>query len=296
MVNNVHNELYSSNNIKDGWKYTDDLQSYTQWALDLTKTSGQVVPLVFNSTYQNFKLNLQAIPGNIGAYPFIRYIDISAQKAANYIGDRDLYTLGFNNFSQTFPASSTTTQQSNVTNLDQLKKLLLNTIPAGVTITDIQIGVFGSGSFVDLFPGNITAGGTSIDLESYFGARGASAGFQGAGFTIKITANNTNGTSQNINATLYGVSKGFQNNVWLIDYQDAYNNLHRIGTFNDAIISKFFPVERLINVPLTDPTNPNFGTLLFTLQRTDNTFTNLETYDIVVSLSIAYLLSNQVTS
>jgi hypothetical protein len=294
VVNRIENVLYNSNNIKDAWKVTDDFSSYTQWALDTTKSVGQVVPMIFNEHYQNTKLNLAAVKGNIGAYPFIRSIDIGVQK------DPTLFNLNGDvqdnetNTSVTFP-NGTSTQTTNVTNLDNAKKLLFNTIPANVTITDVQIAPFG-GAFVDLFPGNITTGGSSIDLETFFGTPfGGSDVTLGTGFTIKLTANNTSGISQQVNLTLFGTTKMVQNNIWLIDYQDAYGQLHRVGTFNDMLINKTFELDRLINVPITD-TNPNFGTLLFTILKTNHALYTLETYNIIVSLSVAYLLTNQVTS
>lgn len=280
------NKLYNALGVRESWRFTDDLTAYTQWALDTTKSAGQVVPLIFNNTQQNFSLNLSAVPGNVGAYPFLRYLDITNQKNPNY---RNVSSVaGFNNFSQTFP-NGTSTQQSNVTNLDQLKKLLFNTVPAGVTVTDIQIAPFG-GAFVDLFPASFTAGGTAFDLESYFGSYfGDGGGLIGNGFTIKVTATNT-GASTQVNMTAYGVTKSFQSNTWLIDYQDAHNQLHRIGTLDDSQIGKTFYLDRLVTVPVTDPTNPNFGTLLFTLLQSSHPFYTLETYNIVMGISIAYLL------
>jgi hypothetical protein len=290
--NRVQNVLYNSNNIKDAWRVTDDFTSYTQWGLDTTIVKGQVVPLIFNDHYQNTKLNLSAVKGNIGAYPFIRYIDIGVQKDPTLFNLNGDIQNNENNFSQTFP-NGISTQQSNVTNLDNAKKLLFNTIPANVAITDVQIAPFG-GAFVDLFPGNITTGGTTIDLESFFGTPfGGSDVTLGTGFTIKVTANNTSGGSQQVNMTLFGTTKMVQNNIWLIDYQDAYGQLHRVGTFNDMLVNKTFELDRLINVPITD-TNPNFGTLLFTILKTSHALYTIETYNIVVSLSVAYLLTNQV--
>lgn len=284
----LFNHVYNTLRVNEAWRFTDDLTAYTQWALDTTKTVGQVVPMIFNNTYQNFYLNLQQIPGNIGAYPFIRYIDITNQKNPLY---RDASpTSASTNSTLTFPVG-TSTQQTNITNLDRAKQLLFNTIPANVTVTDVQIGPFGGSTFVDLFPANITAGGTAIDLESYMGTTyGDSVGLIGNGFTLKITANNTSGLSQGVNVTLYGESLTYQNNTWLIDYQDAHNQLHRVGTFDDSQIGKTFLLDRLITVPITDPTTPNFGTLLFTLLNSSHPFYTLETYNIVVSLAIVYLL------
>lgn len=283
------NKVYNSLRTNEAWRFTDDLTSYTQWGLDLTKSSGQVVPLIFNNTYQNYYLNLQQVPGNVGAYPFIRYIDITNQKSAIY---RQIYgKFQSSNNSVTFPANSTgNVQTSNVSTLDQARQLLINTVPSGVTITDIAIAPFGSGSFRDLFNQNITSGGTVLDLESYFGSEWGANSNPGFGFTIRFTANNTNGSPSSVNYTLFGTTRNAQNNTWLVDYQDAHNQLHRLGTFDDGVISKTFYLDRLIPVPITDPTTPNFGTLLFTLLRSDQSFYTTETYDIVTSLSIVYLL------
>jgi hypothetical protein len=285
------NELRSSNNVKDAWLYTDDFSSYTQWALDTTIVKGQTVPLIFNSSYQNTKLNLSAVKGNIGAYPFLRYLDIGVQKDPTLFGTSGDVQDNETNFGQTVP-TGVSTQSSNVTNLDNAKKILINTLPANVTITDIKISPLG-GSLVDLFTGNITAANTTLDLESYFGTGvGGTDTALGTGFTIAVSYNNTSGSSQGTDFTLFGTAKQIQNNIWLIDYQDAYGQLHRIGTFNDFQVGKTFQLDRLINVPITD-TAPNFGTLLFTILKTNHALYTLETYNIVVSLSIAYLLTNQ---
>lgn len=286
----LFNRMYNVLRIRESWRFTDDLTAYTQWALDTTKLTGQVVPLIFNSTQQNFSLPLQSVPGNVGAYPFLRYLDITNQKNASY--RQIVSTPAYTNLNMTFPASSSTTQTANVTNMDQARKWLFNTVPVNVTVTDIQIAPFGTSNFVDLFPASFTAGGTAFDLESYFGSYYGSQSGEGAGggFVLKVTANNTNASSQQINMTLYGIAKTFQNNVWLIDYQDAHNQLHRIGTFDDSQIGKTFLLDRLVTVPITDPTNPNFGTLLFTLLQSQHPFYTLETYNIVMGIAVAYLL------
>lgn len=282
------NRLYGSMRTREDWQFTDDLTAYTQWGLDLTKSTGQVVPLIFNNTNQNYYLNLQQVPGNVGCYPFIRYIDVTNQKSPLFRKNIGLFQ-DVNN-SVTFPASSTTTQTSNISGIDQARQLLFNTIPANVTITDIQIAQNGGSSYRDLFNQPITAGGTIVDLESYFGSFNGMSSNPGIGYTLKITANNTNASSSNVNFTLFGTTQKAQNNTWLIDYQDAHNQLHRIGTFDDQLISKTFYLNRLIPVPITDPTTPNFGTLLFTLLRSDQSYYTIETYCVVTSMSLAYML------
>ncbi len=292
----MFNRLYDKLKTREGWRYTEDF-SYTAQPLLVPST---VIPQPLPISFQNVLLDLNAVPGNVAAYLVLRHVYMSVKKSIPYNSNlRGFSWSGFQNV--TVPASASGNVQAFTINpspfgMEYAKKLLISSVPAGITITKVEICPASNApsGYVDLATGNITSP-NGIDLESIFGtgyglpANSRLAGTPG--INVRFTSNNTNGSPTAFGYALYGLADTAQNSQYLVQYQDRNGGIHNVGIFDDRQYAQDFLVDRIIPIPITDPTRSDYGNLLFTtIIAAYDYYPGGDFYNVVLNASIAYLL------
>lgn len=297
----VLNSIYGKLKSREDWKFTEDFTLIANAQLDASSNILQQIPISF----KNANLDLNAIQGASAAYLVLRHIHVAVKKNRIYHESTRGYAWsGF--LGHTVPASTTgdiyqTTINPSPYGMTYARKLKFATIPAGVTITKVEIApTLQNSNFVDLATGNFTTP-QDIDLEAYFGAGyGLTANSRNTlapGIDVRITANNTNGSGSQFIIVVYGTADTDQSSQWLVQYIDNVSQPHNVGMFDDYSRAMNFAVDRIIAIPITDPTKQDYGNLLFTnVYRGEDYYNDGNLYTIVINASIAYLVSDDLST
>lgn len=295
------NSIYGRLKTRDDWQYTEDFTFTASPQLDGSSNNIQKIDISFNIA----DLDLNAIQGASAAYLVLRHVYMAVKKNRVYYESLRGYAWsGF--LGHTVPGSTSgdiyqTTINPSPYGMTYARKLKFATIPSGITITKVEIApTVQNTNFADLALASFTSV-QDIDLESYFGSGyGLTANNRNTlapGIDLRITANNSNAGSQQYVIVLYGTGDTDQSLQWLVRYKDIVGQYHNIGIFDDYERTKDFNVNRIIPVPITDPTSTSFGSLEFTdVYRGEDYYNDGNLYTIVVNAAIAYLVSDDLTS
>lgn len=173
----------------------------------------------------------------------------------------------------TFGANVSNVASSAVQSLfNVVRRLYFLTVPSGVTVADVEVypqlatNMFG---YQRLYAG-AQAQGASLDLTPWgHGTLGllfgdpAFAGDRSNGY-FQLLGSNTNGSPATVNCIAFGQTLLGSITNSDVAYVDLTTNNHPIGTIVADNQQQNIMINELINSPITNPTPPTFGSLLFT--------------------------------
>jgi hypothetical protein len=302
-------DFYGGLKTPEDWLHTEDItfQSRTSMNINLANGQVQLVPV----TFPNFpRLDLQGDPGAMAAFLVLRRLSIGAERASfarpqqwqwaseasqvlsiNANASNQLITTTFG--SGPVPSGLA---GGNVTPV-ALRRIHFGTIPAGVTITKVEVQPSWGATFDDLHFSGTIATNTEIDLGAYYDSEYGLANVfaNGPGATIinvRFTCSNTNGTSQTVNVFFWGQQIGVDWAQWRVEYADWTGALHDIGAYDDlADPARLYLLDRIIPTALTDAgqgTAKGFGNLKFTMNNSAPFYAGTSFYNITLNASLAY--------
>ena len=291
-----------------GWRFTESISfagTFTVVATDGPLTVYKV-PVVFSNFPQ---LSMQQYPVSIGAYLFLRHLNISGnipysnrQSQWNWTpatsGNWVALASQTNNATVQFITQAPSSAAALTGALPgALKKIHMN-LPSTVTVNsvtvlqDIQPGVSD-----DLATGALAANQIhDIDLAGYYDGEHGFIAFPSANSSnsiIDVKFNYTNsGAQANVAYKLYGQALMSDWVLMEITYIDNSGGVHQLGSY-DSIVSqaKDFQLDRLTAATITDPGQGQvtLGTLQFQLLNSSLAYSFNNTFTVSLDASIAYL-------
>ncbi len=291
----------------DGWHYTEDVSFFVTTSLTIG-TPGVLtkVPVVFPvPPFQSFN----RVPDARAAFLVLRKLDIGNQNVLSFRSPLwqwcaaidTTYAVAANATNATtiityqagIPAPSAS---ANIPAPVALRRIRIGTLPAGVTISRVQVlPGWSVGQPDDL---HVTvASNTIIDLATYYDQNYGLVNCLGVPFTsaptinVTFTTSNSNASIQNVPYTLYGLQQGYQWGQWLIQYQPPNGFPYDIGQYDDSQEpTKSFQLDKLIPIGINDLGTVDLGNLFFTANQQLAFYSTVSTYDIMLTATLAYLV------
>lgn len=300
------NQYTDQYRVPEGWRYTEDISFQTQAQLTFgLPGSTQEVPITFDQP----PLRLySSVPDATHAFLVMRLLHIDVVRPLPHFIPTWQWNRSLDD-TFTLPASSTgfvTTLSyssgpapSGDTTLAiavplAMRKIVFGTPPSGVTITKVEVKPGWSSNYDNLHLTSPITG--SIDLASFYdGQWGLINNFMTietpTTCTVRITANNTNGSSTIVPFQIYGSQRGFQWAQWKIEYQPPQGGVYVISEFDDHDTpSRSIVLDKLIPLQITDPGIVDFGKFIWTANN-QIPWTGLSSsYNLMMTATVAYLL------
>lgn len=292
--------------VADGWKNTEDISFEVQAQLTFgSPGTVQEVPIVFEQS----PLRLYTgVPDATHAYLVMRLLHIDVVRPLPHFIPTWEWNRALDD-TFTLPASSTGFQTvisyasgpapSGDTTLAiavplAMRRIVFGTPPSGVTITKVEVKPGWSSNYDNLHLTSPITG--SIDLATFYDSQwGLVNNFMtiltSTTCNMRVTANNTNGTSTAVPFQIYGSQRGFQWAQWKIEYQPPNGGVYVITEFDDHDTpSRTIVLDKLIPLQITDTGITDFGKFIFTANN-QIPFTGLSSsYNIMLTATVAYLV------
>src|SRR5579859_248960 len=306
----LENVLLDQFHIRDGWHYTEDISFHKQVNMTMTLNQGdtQTVPITFA---QPPLRSFNQIPAATASFLVLRHLDLASERPAEH---RDDQWQWVSDSDSTFTALASSPNTVTLTFLAgpapsgvasgqtvqlALRKIQLGTLPAGVTITKIQVRphwapIGTNPPYDDLHLASPISG--SIDLGAWYDNQyGLINGLTQIGLQtqidVQISYTNANGTNTNVPFQMYGTQKGQQWAQWLVQFQPSYGGgAYDIGQYDDVDTpARTFVLDKLIPVQINDTGIVHLGDLIFTSNQQISYYANFTAYDIMLTATVAYL-------
>lgn len=302
----LSNQLIDQFHVKDGWHYCEDISFHTQVAMSMTLAQGQqqTVPITFT---QPPLRSFNQIPEANSSFLVLRHLDVASERPAlhregqwQWVSDSDATFTALGNtvagtVTLTFlagpvPSGLAAGQAVPVA----LRRIQLGTLPPGVTITKVEVRPDWSATYDNLnISGSISG---TIDLGNYYhSVLGIVNDFTQVGvqtqIDVRLTYSNTNPGNTSVPYQFFGSQKGQQWGQWLIQFQPSYGgSIYDIGQYDDINTpARNYQLDKLIPIQLNDMGITNLGNLVFTNNQQIPFYANFTEYDIMLTMTVAYL-------
>lgn len=190
----------------------------------------------------------------------------------------------------TVPGSTTGNKQEFSLSGNFLTALLFFGIPAGITITNIELKRLADPAANYVFWPNFTniTTTTTISLVSTWGPDGFTNFEVSGGISIRLTMNNTAGGAQSFSFNAYGYQFAYDEVDVAFSYQDWQNNIYDLGTGRVGQ-NVTLPLNFLIPIPITNPAQTNFGNILIQVLSFNIFYNTNYTFDVFIPCFVTQL-------
>lgn len=292
-------DLVGGLNTLDGWRFTEE--AIVQDSIDLSYITSASQEKALSIDLASLE---RQIPNAIAAYLVLRRLSLLIRRSPllakpTPVGqtDRQIWSIpnGGGSFTEWFQHNA-------------LRYISSGTIPAGVTVNNVQIGPHGiapasalnviSNPYVVAVTTNFQADlGVLFDygrgylnpipLSTYtpFGTVNPSQGID-----VIFTFGNTSGSAKNLLVNFLGTDDSFDHGTFLLEYQDKTGLRHAIGVYDDAVNPILYQMDNVIPYPILDPGDSDFGSLVFTLIDAYSVINTGYTVEYVMTFALAYLV------
>jgi hypothetical protein len=292
--------------VPDGWRYTEDIAFIGSHTFDFTVSAGtdQRVHLTFD---QPPIASFNRVPDAVSTFLVLRHLTICNNRLIAHRNMQWMWNSQANtNFNvpnggaiQTLtydaqPPPSGVDPEGTIIPL-ALRRIRFGTLPAGVTITRVEVKPPWSPIFDDLELASPITG--SIDLGTFYDGQyglinAGLVGGQQTSIQVRITAGNTSGSTQAVDYDFWGTQMGAQWAQWTIAYESYQGGgKYPVGMYDDD----FQPVtqiilDKLIPVQIQDTGTTNLGDLIFTALQLQPFNAVSTQYHIMLTATVAYLV------
>lgn len=172
------------------------------------------------------------------------------------------------------------------------KSLAIYGFTAGVSINGLQIkrSQDAVGAYTQVLGGGTTAN-KLFDLGIFWGPDGMpNQVSQGStrGFDILANFGNTSGAPQALTMECYGAVVAYDEAVVIVVYEDWQGNNYTLGTTKIGQLTNW-PIDFLVPIPITDPTQTNFGSISLTVISSHVFYNTHYKLDITVPCIVSFL-------
>lgn len=295
--------FYGSDRAASAIGTRSDLVFHSSLSIDSTLSTPQKVAL----SPIGAGIDLGRLPGSVAAYLSIKQAVVSTRKSPAFGSIHHAAIQQKTNIASIPTGTNTLTFTFNHANgasgagaLDPtfFQRIGFENTPAtNFAINFAYAQTHNAGNFLDLGyfqPAPLgNAFPPSILLSQYFDPIDGLINFDttNPGFDVQVVFNNsTGGPVTTVNLVFFGSAYSFDWTQLQVDYLDWYGQVYNVGIFDDRAFSQPFGLGQKIPFPITNENQNSFGSLQFTVLKSNSFFNTQYTYDVILNASLEYQL------
>ena len=238
-----------------------------------------------------FSLNIAGVSTQNPGFLILDYLDINAGRATFLAtrGNKEPVSLAQ---TVSMAAGTGNVQQFSLgPPANYLTALMFQGLSANLNIANVELKRSQDpvGSYQGIIVGaNLTAATVISVAETIWTPDGFTNFTGNSAISIRLTSNNTTGGPASYTMFVMGYQAAFDEVKVLISYKDWQNNTYDLGW---SVVGQngIIPLSFLVPIPITDPAQTNFGSIVFTVFQGTTFYNTHYTYDVTIPCVVTQL-------